>query len=100
MSGTEKNIGQHEMKISDVLGDVAEKATASVSHAMHPLVERYAQILFGSSGRCKAVSSSGIRLFFLGDGETLQSITNLQPLYSRIRRATTLRHQQGIGQGM
>jgi hypothetical protein len=47
MSGTEKTIGQHDMKISDVLEDVAEKATASVSRAMHPLVERYAQILSG-----------------------------------------------------
>lgn len=44
MSEPRKDLGENDINFSDVIGDVAENIADSVSHALHPLVERYAQM--------------------------------------------------------
>jgi hypothetical protein len=39
-----KDLGENDVKFTDVIADVLEKTADSVSHALHPLVERYAQM--------------------------------------------------------
>lgn len=44
MSDNEKNLGQNDAKVTDYLANMAENVAAKVSHAIHPLVEQYAQM--------------------------------------------------------
>jgi uncharacterized protein len=44
MAELRKDLGENDVKLSDVIGDVVEKTADSVSHALHPLIERYAQM--------------------------------------------------------
>lgn len=44
MNEPRKDLGENDVQFTDVIGDVVEKAADSVSHALHPLVERYAQM--------------------------------------------------------
>jgi hypothetical protein len=44
MSEPRKDLGENDINFPDVVSDLAEKVADSVSHALHPLVERYAQM--------------------------------------------------------
>lgn len=44
------DLGQNDAKITDMIGNVAEKVVDSISHKLHPLVERYAK-MFKSGAR-------------------------------------------------
>ena len=39
-----KDIGAHDAKFTDKVGDMAEAAAAAVSHKIHPMIEQYAQL--------------------------------------------------------
>ena len=41
---TSKDLGQNDASFRDMLGNVAEHAAGSISHKLHPLIERYAQM--------------------------------------------------------
>jgi len=45
MTERDKDIGANDVKVLDVLGNVAERAAAAVSHKLlHPMIEQYAQL--------------------------------------------------------
>jgi hypothetical protein len=44
MAEPRKDLGENDIDFKDVLGDVGEKVADSISHKLHPLVERYAQM--------------------------------------------------------
>jgi hypothetical protein len=44
MSDKEKDIGAGDARITDKISDFAERAAAAVSHAIHPMIEQYAQL--------------------------------------------------------
>jgi hypothetical protein len=40
MPGRDQDLGANDVKVLDVLGNVAEKAAAAVSHKLHPIRRR------------------------------------------------------------
>jgi hypothetical protein len=50
MAERRKDLGENDVDFKDVLGDVGEKVADSISHKLHPLVERYAQMFAHGMG--------------------------------------------------
>lgn len=44
MNDSEQNLGQHDARVGDYAGNIAERMTAAVSTKLHPLIEQYAQL--------------------------------------------------------
>ena len=44
MAKPRKDLDENDIDFKDGIGDAAESITDSVSHAFHPLVERYAKM--------------------------------------------------------
>ena len=44
MTEPRRDLGENDVRFTGVIGDIGEKVADSVSHTLHPLVERYAQM--------------------------------------------------------
>jgi pimeloyl-ACP methyl ester carboxylesterase len=44
MTTAQSDLGQQDASVRDFLGNVAERAAASISHKLHPMIEQYAQL--------------------------------------------------------
>jgi hypothetical protein len=42
--GEHKDLGEHDVRFTDVVGDFVENVADSISHKLHPMVEQYAQM--------------------------------------------------------
>ena len=42
--GEQKDLGEHDVRFTDVAGDFVESVAESISHKLHPMVEQYAQM--------------------------------------------------------
>jgi hypothetical protein len=39
-----KDVGENDVNFADTISNVAEKVADSISHALHPMIEQYAQL--------------------------------------------------------
>ena len=44
MGEPRKDLSENDVNFADTISSVAEKLTGSISHALHPIIEQYAQL--------------------------------------------------------
>jgi hypothetical protein len=63
MTEPRRDLGENDVRLTGVIGDIGEKVANSVSHTLHPLVERYAQ-MFAHGARTPVLRHPNIGLDF------------------------------------
>lgn len=58
MSENADNLGQHDAKLSEIFSNMAENVADSISHKIHPMIEKYAQ-LFKNGARTPVLRRPG-----------------------------------------